>query len=768
MLKMRNQLRNAILRGIVVLLLSSLLSAIPTISYAQSPEPETPQEPEEIVVDVPQSTYLVEPMTQQEAVNFGDELTFSLFEYEEVALYSPFDESDYDFGLPAEWQFTGGARLELDLAVFFERPDVVEGFSGLEYLINIPGGLLRIIFNDVTLTSIVLESIGEKTYIISIPSGALEPTREDGRHELIVELIADEYCLYGFETTVVVRPTSRLVLPHNLGNATTDLALLPRPFFQDGAFWQNEAILVVPDDPSVEELKSALSVAAGFGRLTGGDLMLTLQSEGQLTADQFANNHLIFVGKTAAFSSISGLPTSVNEMVNTYPDDGLVYLGESPWNLSKGVLLVSGGSDQGIVKAGQAVSTGLVLGSIEPNIALIETINPAGQSATVSPQRTFFELGYPTNTIRGIGTINREYRFYVPPGQSASENAYVNLNFAHSALLHYERSGLVITLNGVPIGSARFSDETAQSAEVQAPIPKDLIRAGYNSLFVQIVLLPRDVCDTAVYSNFWVRVNGDSILQLPLLPIQDNLVGRILDLSLYPEVFALSPSEGSVAFIVPPADTNAWNVAVQVAENIGDQTNWSLSELEVAYANSVSDEILSLHDLLIFGKPSSLPLIAEMGDVLPAPFSAGSDLPSEQNLQVGYRVPEDVSAGFIELVQSPWSSDRAVLAVLGSSDQGVLWSGDALTVPELSGNLAGDFAIIQDKQIITSDSRLVSKAVGSLPDVSNVQLDREEISGAEIPTPRPSWVLPVLAGAIVLLVVIVIIAMFSSLRRSRT
>lgn len=771
MLRSNRQIDKKVFTLIVAgLFVAIFLLATPIQIFAQTPEPTDPAdpvEPVEEVVQVTESLIPDQPITQQEAVAYGNELSLGLYGYEEDSLFSPYDEASYDFGVPAEWELSGGAYVQLDLGVFFQRPDVVEDETGKLLLENIPGGLLRIIFNDVTLTTLVLEQTGEQTYAIPISTTALEPTRNDGRHELIVELIADAYCLYGFETTVVVRPTTRIVLPHTVGAPSTDLALLPRPFFQAGAFWVNDAILVVPNSPSVDELKAALAVSAGFGRLTDGDLTLTLKSIGELSSEELGANHLIFVGSVSSFPELSGLPSNVNEMLNTYTEDGLIYLGQSQWNGSKGMLLVSGSSSEGVVKAGQAVSSGLVIGSVEPNLALVDEINPAAPMMTVAPLRTFADLGYGTQTIRGIGTINREYQFYVPPGQTTSDNAYIHLSFAHSTLLDYNLSGVLVTLNGEPLGSARFTDETAQQNEFQAQIPSDLIRAGVNSFFVQAVLLPRHVCDTAIFNNFWLRVNGDSYLQLPLLPIQDGLVGRQLDLSLYPDVFALSPSEGSVAFVFPSSDTAAWNVASQVAYNIGDQTNWSLAELEVAFADNVSDEIRQSHDLLLFGRPSQLPLVAELGNELPAPFDAGSDSPREQNIQVSYRVPSNVSTGIIELIRSPWGTNRAVLAVLGNSDQGLIWSGAALTIPELSGNLAGDLAIVQDKHIITSDSRLVGTGSEiAIPQVDELESDTVAVSQTT-PSPRPLWVLPVMAGAILLLMLVVVVAAFVSWRRKR-
>lgn len=749
------------------LLIFVVLLSLPTAGFAQD---ETPPPPEEVTtepttVNVPVA-FTGEIITTKDIDSFGNEFAFSLFNYSEQSLLSPYDEESYDFGFPDEWALAGSAYLHLDLGVFFERPDVVSGDTGDLFLENIPGGLLRIAFNGETLTTLVMDSQGEHTFTIPIPAPAFDLVAEDGRHEVFIELIADEYCLYGFETTVIVRPTSRILFPHQANEIAADLSLLPRPFFQNDSFWLNDAFLVVPDNPTSEELNAAMAVAAGFGRMTGGDLQLTLRPIGQLTAEERDINHLILVGEAAKFPGVGNLPAAVNEMTNSYPNDGVIYLGASPWNSTKSILLVSGASGQGVVKAGQAISTGALIGSVEPNLALVEAISSEASATSVPAKRLLTDLGYDNITMRGISTINRDILFYVPPGQTASDNAYFFLNFTHSTLLDYQRSGLLVTLNGEPIGSARFSDETAQGGEMQARIPKQMLRAGSNTLTLSALLLPRHICDAAIFGNHWFTALSDSFLQLPLLPMADNLTGRLLDLSLYPDAFALSPSEGSVAFVFPSNDPVAWNAASKVAFNIGDQTNWSLAEMESAFADNISDEIRQTHDLMIFGRASSLPIISELGDALPAPFDVGSDLPREQNVQVSYRVPAGRSVGMIELIRSPWNSERAILAVLGNSDDGVLWSSAALAVPELRGNLTGDFAIVQNQQIITSDSRLVGGGSDGTLDETVLLPELGDVSGA-VAAPRPVWVLPVMAGTVILLVLIILIAAFSSWRRRR-
>jgi hypothetical protein len=64
-------------------------------------------------------------------------------------------------------------------------------------------------------------------------------------------------------------------------------------------------LIVVPDQPTAGELQAAMSVAAGFGMMTGGDLLLNLVPLGELTEEARVGNHLIFVGKPTGFPDLA-------------------------------------------------------------------------------------------------------------------------------------------------------------------------------------------------------------------------------------------------------------------------------------------------------------------------------------------------------------------------------------------------------------------------------------------------------------------------------
>ena len=117
---------------------------------------------------------------------------------------------------------------------------------------------------------------------------------------------------------------------------TTDLRLLPRPIYQPNLTTPGAASLVVPDAPTADEMKAALIVAAGFGRMSNGELALSFLIASQFSATAWANQDLIFVGKPSAFPMLaqaslpapsSGAGYTLSEM---QPEDGILQMTDSP------------------------------------------------------------------------------------------------------------------------------------------------------------------------------------------------------------------------------------------------------------------------------------------------------------------------------------------------------------------------------------------------------------------------------------------------------
>jgi hypothetical protein len=191
-------------------------------------------------------------------------------------------------------------------------------------------------------------------------------------------------------------------------------------------------------------------------------------------------------------------------------------------------------------------------------------------------------------------------------------------------------------------------------------------------------------------------------------------------------------------------------------------------DLNAAFDDAVPEDLRNSRDLILIGLPSELTLISELKDSLPAPFETGQNIPVVDNQQVSYRFPPDTSIGYLQLLPSPWNSSRTILAVVGSTDEGVGLAGNALSDPLLRSRLAGNFALVSAENISVADTR-TGLGMGGLaenPDVISEPVVPEPNSGPAVPAARPTWILPAVGVLVFLTLVVLIVALISSRRDS--
>jgi hypothetical protein len=171
----------------------------------------------------------------------------------------------------------------------------------------------------------------------------------------------------------------------------------------------------------------------------------------------------------------------------------------------------------------------------------------------------------------------------------------------------------------------------------------------------------------------------------------------------------------------------------------------------------------------VIGKPSSVPLLAEINDQLPAPFDFETETASERNMQVIYRIPSGMSVGYLELLHSPYNAEKPILVLSGNSDDGLVMAGDALQQNQLSSQLAGVFAVTNGTQIATGSASSAFSAVGTL-----VPAD-QAILPTPMPVPQtaystlqpPAWLLPLLIASGIGIVLIILLVMVNAFSRKR-
>jgi cellulose synthase operon protein B len=702
-------------------------------------------------------------------------ITFEMLKRNEIQLVGPYDSNGFSFFIPADWKLNSGAQMQLSMGISFNT--LVQNVNDT---IVRSGGTLTVRISNQVVTVIPLNEIGETLFTFSIPPDLLIPTNPNQTIDVNFILNSGIACNLDQNTNIFIHTTSRFILPHDQIEPDTNLVNFPRPIFQNNIL-TDSALVVVGDKPSAAELQAALTVSSGLANLSGNSLVQDLTTIGKLTEDQKKVNHIVFVGKGASLSSVKELtlpvPITNNqfEITDGKPDDGLIQMVNSPWSNSHVVLVVSGNSDAGIIKAAQAVSTGVIQPNKSPNFAVIEKVDMTAASSSQAETRTLAELGYKNVVVQGRGVNFNTYIFNIPPGFTLSTDAYFDLVYGNSALLNYNRSGIVLQLNNRPIGSVKFSDATTGMAMNTAHIliPAAAILPGRNVLQIVTTLWPTDDCTPPnVNQGFFVNIWPDSILHLPLIPSAVTPFSNEKSLDTYLPAFINNPLLSDTAFVVSSNDPDSWRSAAQIASYLGSSANGTSTGLVVFFGDAVPATEGSKYNFLVVGRPSQMTFMSGINSKLPAPFQEKSDTAVTDNFRVTYRVPTESPLGYLEILPSQWNPNNVILTVLGNSTQGVEWATAALINTNLNFRLAGNFAVVNGTQILTTDTRLVvaapqagaTQALGETAALPAGNPTRPQ----QVIAPSTDWVLPALIASLILIVLILAIIMIGSWSRNRT
>ncbi len=404
-----------------------------------------------------------------------------------------------------------------------------------------------------------------------------------------------------------------------------------------------------------------------------------------------------------------------------------------------------------------------------PALAYVADVQLLSDSLSAIEDFTLQSLGYKNETLSGIGLNSVQYLFNVSKEQVTSKDAYIDLIYYHSGLLDYGFSSFSVELNNEVISSTAFSKETEQLNTLQVKIPPGLLRFGENRLTVSARMLTTTSCDVTGFSDPWLTISDQSNIHLPATTGLNSTTPSLLDLKFFPKLFMTHSDLGDVAFVLPTSAPSTWKIAGQMAYELGRNSNPLISNLEAVYADNVPQQVLDENSLIVIGKSSTVPLLSQLNNQLPAPFDIASDTASESNMQVVYRIPKGMNVGYLELLDSPFNIEKPILVLSGNSDDGLVMAGNALLLNELRNQLTGVFAVTNGTQIATGSASSTFSAVGTLvpPDASVITTPIPATSRVPAALAPPSWLLPllVISGiAILLIIVWVMINAFSGKR----
>jgi hypothetical protein len=454
----------------------------------------------------------------------------------------------------------------------------------------------------------------------------------------------------------------------------------------------------------------------------------------------------------------------------------------SPWDAGHVILVLTGLDDAAVLRACRALSSEYHFLGMRGQVALVEMEQAfsRARSTPVRVEQTFADLGYGDRIIEGESQ-SLNYYFDMPEKWLLTEQAGLELHFNHSPLIMADFSRLDVLLNGDQMATLALDSTTAQNTVYSVSLSPYSVRPGRsNRLSFVSKLHPLDKCD---YRGLWLRIFSTSRLHLEHRRGED----LPLNLDLYPYPLGSPPDLSEVLLVLPSEPVVAeLTMLLRVSSALGAGVDGKVLMPALLFDTELEKERLADFHIVLIGRPSRNALLRELNQDLPQPFLSDSDEIGQKFDNVIFYLPPRSDLGVIQLFTSPWNDTRAVLAITGMTDEGIIAIIDVMV--NRYWDLRGNITVIFEGKIRTLDTRGLTKeaqvmavtdvvseiapvftatlkptlspTASTMPTISDFLL--EEVSSEP---ERPTWLMPLVAGMGGAVVIILVIAFWQARRR---
>jgi uncharacterized protein YgiM (DUF1202 family) len=682
-----------------------------------------------------------------------------------IVLESPQGLSQFRLRIPDDWEPTGNNVLYLNIEYFEDSTAAI----GADFAPPIT--TLDIRLNDQLIASVSLTAadVGERTLEIPLPTNILaNPLRRS--HTVSISLDARDACRVRVQSRVLVRVDRSFVhYEYREYLPTLDLARYPRPLFNNRRIVNEfeSAWIVLPPDASSSDYQAAASVSAGLGFLTNSDLQVRVVTTDTLTQPDREANHLLLIGTPRTNPMIADLyarsllPTTLDGSSLRFRDTqidaehGVVQVIQHPENPRRAIFVVTGETDIAVAKAAQALAGRPSVLGLGGTLAIISDTQPLFHPVTntiFDQPLTFADLGVTEDIqLNGLGTQFTEIEFNVPAGGVVAPDAYVDIIYNYSQILAVTNASFTVSMNNIPIGSTPLT-QLGAAGPTPTQLPADyhlrvsvpvnsVIPGAVNALSLQLDVPLSYGCEPPNPEASWFTVSRQSVLYLPRTTFSFTTFAPVV--GLFPVPMNSLPNLQDVWISLPENPTpQELEQGMQMVALLASQTSLGEGFIPRVSLGAIPEGTdLSQYHFIVIGRHTTNPFLASLNPNLPQPFLEGTDQIQQTLDDTIYILPEGFDIGILQMLVSPWASNRLILVITGVSPVGQNYAANVLLSRNYDrSQLQGDIVFAAANDINTIDSRSVERIeiLEAVPDVATFS--------AQLPTATDLPVVTVTAG----------------------
>jgi len=739
--------------SIIALTALLLIFVIPGIALAQDPTPQPTPVPGANAAATPDPLAIGDPI-----------VTFAELGEDDIVLRADVAQrNNVDVRLPDDWIPDENTYLDLDLT-YLNRSATGDAQPDDESFVL---SSLEITLNGVGIGFIDLNSLPPDGQV-RVPV-ALDPwdVPIGGQTHTFQFRTFPGNTECGDRAEVIIHDTSTLsVGVAEFENLTFDLESYPQFLISD-SFLSTRVAIVLPDEPTVQELQTASAIATRLGLFGQDSSAIVAVLDGDFDADEFGNDHLIIIGTSGNNSLIDEVSRTGTS--NIPAGAGLIQLAQSPFNSNRAALVVSGTDEGGVTLAATALTTQVQTPVLTGNRIVVTDVVSEPNPQLIADSYTLADIGYSHERREGSSVATIDYLFDIPGGYRVEENSFIDIRFAHSEPMA-SSSSLSVYLNDVAVGSTELNDENSGDGRLVFALPVGMaVWQTDNELQIRAEMIDLEDCSPETSDGLpWITIFDTSTISVNGVPG----TFRPITLDDYPTPFNGSREPGDLQYVLPGSPSNeALTVFLQISAELLPRNGIGETIPDVILPDVYLDEAgPDTKFRVVIGTPSSNTYLATINDELIQKF----DVETDELVQTGNRIQAELPAneqlGVIQLLIPETSLETITLVVTGTDDTGLFWAGRSMSdFLELRILLDGNLDFIDDLRVFSysvgvsarDDFANPESADGEDAESGGAGDDTEQLvfepaesgSGGLLNSASPIPILPVGIGVIVLVAV---------------
>lgn len=654
--------------------------------------------------------------------------------FTQTTLQGIFSSNELFFYIPNYWD-TKYVYVELE----YDISELVQSIaSSITFSVNnIPVSSYRISYEEGTkqicYLEIPMELVKEGYNSLSIAAYA--------------RLYDEEGCIDDFTNAnwLSISDSSYIECGYEILNHQHKISYYPYPFMSTVDDSGNGLSIVVSDKATDGEVAAAMNLMADLSTETG--------EKNEINFCLLSDLNTLNSQRTVLVSNYSNLPNEYQKKITDTAklDTGAVvtFTDDKDGNP---LLIVTSNDDECLMEAAYMLMDNNRVTQEKRSTAIVNkgsadiAVNSTTLSQMVAGNYTIGDIIGSGLTF--VGPFHQEQMIYLPFSEDyfLSDAGKVTLNFRYSENLDFSRSLISVFWGDVPVASKKLEKDKASGDELTFSMPADVVGTTTGAIRIAFDLEVPDIfCTPRQEQMPWAYISDESVLFLPAS------TGIVLTFDLKPSPFRTDGKFNDLMMIISDNPTTAeLNLYAQIIGMYGDGVA-PYGKFYIRRASEFSEKDAD-YNIIVAGTYQNNSTMKLLNDHLYFPYKDnGEQFLSNEQLILSDDYSADIT--ILQLLESPFASNRGVLAVTGINDKTLSY------VDEFMRDYNTRYSLTKDCVVIDSD--LDTKAFQF---ITNVETVEEPGVLGSLAKNKKSLLFTVVATSVMLMILIAVIIILIRIR----